>query len=354
MQGTTHPQEFRALPKTAKEVNDQLLFEEQTLSCMLPVDASVSLSRSPDADQYDKYGVSIRVKFRDEAPLAELSAIHQSGGEARSVATVLYLMALQEQTTVPFRLVDEINQVEREYLQCRATVSRLEKEVAGSEHQLSLTRAEVAETGARWLHDVEELLQRVNASFGHFFCELGCVGEVSPSRSPDADQYDKYGVSIRVKFRDEAPLPELSAIHQSGGERSVATMLYLMALQEQTTVPFRVVDEINQVEREYLQCRATVSRLEKEVAGSEHQLSLTRAEVAETGARWLHDVEELLQRVNASFGHFFCELGCVGELLPDLPYSEDDTMIFLMLLDSPITEDIDVLAGAPVGLLRDT
>ena len=33
---------------------------------------------------------------------------------------------------------------------------------------------------------------------------------------------------------------------QSGGERSVATALYMLALQELTTVPFRCVDEINQ------------------------------------------------------------------------------------------------------------
>ena len=33
---------------------------------------------------------------------------------------------------------------------------------------------------------------------------------------------------------------------QSGGERAVATVMYLMALQELTRAPFRVVDEINQ------------------------------------------------------------------------------------------------------------
>ena len=34
---------------------------------------------------------------------------------------------------------------------------------------------------------------------------------------------------------------------QSGGERSVATMLYLIAMQNLTECPFRLVDEINQV-----------------------------------------------------------------------------------------------------------
>jgi chromosome segregation ATPase len=50
-----------------------------------------------------------------------------------------------------------------------------------------------------------------------------------------------------VKFHNSTELHELTAHHQSGGERSVSTMLYLMALQELNRCPFRVVDEINQV-----------------------------------------------------------------------------------------------------------
>lgn len=41
-------------------------------------------------------------------------------------------------------------------------------------------------------------------------------------------------------------MKDLDAYHQSGGERSVATMVYMLSLQELAKVPFRVVDEINQ------------------------------------------------------------------------------------------------------------
>lgn len=47
-----------------------------------------------------------------------------------------------------------------------------------------------------------------------------------------------------VKFRDTEKLQRLTAHHQSGGERSVSTILYLMALQDQAVCPFRVVDEV--------------------------------------------------------------------------------------------------------------
>lgn len=41
-------------------------------------------------------------------------------------------------------------------------------------------------------------------------------------------------------------MKDLDAYHQSGGERSVSTMIYMLSLQELANVPFRVVDEINQ------------------------------------------------------------------------------------------------------------
>ena len=54
-------------------------------------------------------------------------------------------------------------------------------------------------------------------------------------------------------------LEPLSKHIQSGGERSVSTIMFLMALQDMVTSPFRVVDEINQAmdssnERNVFQC----------------------------------------------------------------------------------------------------
>ena len=52
-----------------------------------------------------------------------------------------------------------------------------------------------------------------------------------------------------MKFRTTEPLQELVGWKQSGGERAITTALYILALQELTSVPFRVIDEINQVIR---------------------------------------------------------------------------------------------------------
>lgn len=47
-------------------------------------------------------------------------------------------------------------------------------------------------------------------------------------------------------FRETETLQILNQQRQSGGERSVSTIFYLMSLQSMARAPFRVVDEINQ------------------------------------------------------------------------------------------------------------
>lgn len=49
-----------------------------------------------------------------------------------------------------------------------------------------------------------------------------------------------------VNDRESEQLSVLDAHRQSGGERAVSTIFYLMAMQTLAKAPFRVVDEINQ------------------------------------------------------------------------------------------------------------
>jgi hypothetical protein len=74
-----------------------------------------------------------------------------------------------------------------------------------------------------------------------YFHRIGCHGRVELAQENDA-----YGILIKVSFRNNVALQTLSAHAQSGGEKSVSTMLYLLCLQEVTNSPFRMVDEINQ------------------------------------------------------------------------------------------------------------
>lgn len=51
---------------------------------------------------------------------------------------------------------------------------------------------------------------------------------------------------VAACHRENETLQALDKHRQSGGERSVSTIFYLMSLQAMAQAPFRVVDEINQ------------------------------------------------------------------------------------------------------------
>ncbi|XP_034551442.1 structural maintenance of chromosomes protein 5 [Notolabrus celidotus] len=135
-------------------------------------------------------------------------------------------------------VVDEYNRREQE-------IKNLEKELEEKSNNLNAYRQNIAEAKERWLNPLKQLVEQINAKFSDFFRQMQCAGEVD-LHSENEEEYDKYGIRIRVKFHSSTQLHELTAHHQSGGERSVSTMLYLMALQELNRCPFRVVDEINQ------------------------------------------------------------------------------------------------------------
>ena len=100
-----------------------------------------------------------------------------------------------------------------------------------------------------WMDRVETMISAINLKFSALFLQLKCAGEVSLGRPDNLEEFAKYGICIKVSFRNDEQLQELTAWQQSGGEKSVSTMMYMIALQEMTKCPFRVVDEINQVGR---------------------------------------------------------------------------------------------------------
>ncbi|KAM8803761.1 structural maintenance of chromosomes protein 5 isoform 2-T2 [Rhynchonycteris naso] len=135
--------------------------------------------------------------------------------------------------------------VVEEYTKREEEIEQLTEELKIKKVELDKYRESISQVKERWLNPLKELVEKINEKFSNFFSSMQCAGEVDLHTENEED-YDKYGIRIRVKFRSSTQLHELTPNHQSGGERSVSTMLYLMALQELNRCPFRVVDEINQ------------------------------------------------------------------------------------------------------------
>jgi len=133
--------------------------------------------------------------------------------------------------------------VVEEYEHRKRQIEELSTKLETEKEAQAELKAEIADIKGKWLPDLENLVGDINNTFSRFFQEIGCVGEVALEPHED---YDKWGIEIKVQFRNEDSLHALNSHMQSGGERSVSTMLYLISLQDQTPCPFRVVDEINQ------------------------------------------------------------------------------------------------------------
>ena len=97
-----------------------------------------------------------------------------------------------------------------------------------------------------WLPELEKKVKEVDKKITKYFGSIKCRGETKVIAPENKEMYADYKLDIRVAFRPNQPLESLAVGRQSGGERSVATMLFLLAMPT-SRCPFRLVDEINQV-----------------------------------------------------------------------------------------------------------
>jgi chromosome segregation protein len=101
------------------------------------------------------------------------------------------------------------------------------------------TLEEVKTRMQAWRTVIQSLLDRVNLEYQKILSQAQAVGEVNLVNGHDMESA---GLEILVGFKGGKPVA-LDAYTQSGGERTTATMSFLLALQHHVRSPFRAVDE---------------------------------------------------------------------------------------------------------------
>jgi chromosome segregation ATPase len=134
----------------------------------------------------------------------------------------------------------------RQYRELKGDMEDLEAQLEHWGVQVEQKQLDINTIRERWMVRLESLVGRISEKFSSFFDHMGFAGCVQLNKGKHEDDFGNYGFDVLVKFRDKLPLQRLDPFKQSGGERSVSTALYMMALQNMTKVPFRCVDEINQ------------------------------------------------------------------------------------------------------------
>ncbi|RFU79479.1 structural maintenance of chromosomes 5 [Trichoderma arundinaceum] len=131
----------------------------------------------------------------------------------------------------------------REFERRELEIARLEKKMDASNGKLASLTQQLDELMGKWEPRLDILVSKINDAFAYNFEQISCAGEVRVHKNED---FDQWALDIMVKFRENESLQQLNAHRQSGGERAVSTIFFLMALQSMAQSPFRVVDEINQ------------------------------------------------------------------------------------------------------------
>ncbi len=159
--------------------------------------------------------------------------------EARRVSEIQAEAAATKAELGPLgHLTDEVERIYQGYMKSFEDLRA--KAAALAEHRRAL-EAELRRRTERWRSVVEAFLADVNGDFQALLQEADAEGRavlVEPRN------IERAGLEIRVGFHAQEPLP-LESFAQSGGERSVALLAFLLALQGRMASPFRALDEFD-------------------------------------------------------------------------------------------------------------
>lgn len=134
-----------------------------------------------------------------------------------------------------------------EYNSRKKKIEAIQLQIDKFQGDVNSLKQEIKKKKKEWLDPLQRHIKNINKKFSHYFKELNCVGEISLDIPENSDDFTRYGLRINLKFHDEeTALNELSQNRHSGGECSVAAIVFILSLQELTEVPFRCIDEINQ------------------------------------------------------------------------------------------------------------
>ncbi|KAI9933870.1 hypothetical protein ASPWEDRAFT_35838 [Aspergillus wentii DTO 134E9] len=143
----------------------------------------------------------------------------------------------------------------KEFEERERQIEKLRNNLADFHNQLAEYDHAINEIRGKWEPKLDALVKSISDAFSDSFARIGCAGQVSLDKAEDeagpdgqtgGSNFDQWSIQIHVKFREHESLSLLDSHRQSGGERAVSTIFYLMALQSLSASPFRVVDEINQ------------------------------------------------------------------------------------------------------------
>ncbi|KAH7912946.1 hypothetical protein BJ138DRAFT_1147123 [Hygrophoropsis aurantiaca] len=195
------------------------------------------------ADAKDKRDISLQLVQSMDRDFQNAFAQMEADGSVH-IRSVNELQAELEVQCANLEMIMQTNPgVVEQYERRKTEIETLTKTLEAREKTEQKLERDIKNAKDNWQPALESLVASIGKKFSAAFDRIGCAGEI---RVSPHDDFDKWAIDILVKFRDNERLQLLTGQRQSGGERSLTTILYLMSLTEEARTPFSLVDEINQ------------------------------------------------------------------------------------------------------------
>jgi chromosome segregation ATPase len=182
----------------------------------------------------------LRNAIKEEENLRPL--LERAGAPIKSVRSLQEIADDIKIASIQLTTIGDLStDVERMYLNYLNVYNELKTKVdVVSENRMDALQA-VEERKLRWMSMIRSLLKNVSRIYQDFLKKINATGNIRLQNAPDIETA---GLELTVGFKGAEPAI-LDAYTQSGGERSTATMVFLLALQQYVKSPFRAVDEFD-------------------------------------------------------------------------------------------------------------
>jgi chromosome segregation ATPase len=159
--------------------------------------------------------------------------------KTRSIVDIEAEIAATEEQLKPLAHISE--EVEKMYSSYVGLVKDLKEKAELVAKNREEVLHELAKRFDMWKTVVGDFLSQLGERYNRILSSIGASGTI---RLVDAKDIEKAGLELLVSFKGGRPTP-IDGLTQSGGERSVALMAFLLALQQHIRSPFRAIDEFD-------------------------------------------------------------------------------------------------------------
>ncbi len=172
----------------------------------------------------------------------QIGAAEKLGPRIDQLRSIMEIMvdtsSVEEQLKPIGHLSEDVEKMYEDYSKMFQDLRKKAELVAQNREEVL---AELDKRLSRWRQVLESFLEDLNVKYGLILSEVNATGSTRLTNTRDIE---KAGLEILVGFKSADPTP-LDSFSQSGGERSIAMMAFLLALQQNITSPFRAIDEFD-------------------------------------------------------------------------------------------------------------